>query len=359
MEKNEVINIVQNTIESLSPEGVRQQINLIQQIMHDVMKEGEHFGTIPGTKKPTLYKAGAEKLCLTFRLSPQYTVLSQIQEKDFIVYTVKCTLRHINTGEIIAEGIGACNSRENKYRYQFVASDKKPSKKEAEELKAKGLGRWKKSGNKWIWTEKVENDNPWDLDNTYIKMACKRSLVAATLNATAASDIFTQDLEELEIPETPQDEEPSVTIEDISTKINSKLKKVFHTHKVTSPEIIELWIKHEGNQETILEYFSKQTKNITDDKPGFIADDIVENSSEPITKGTQPKAQKKQSSTENISLKEMNLTSILPMIEKNPPAAYRILKLVRGQSLRSWDQLNAEELEKAYNLFLESEVNTA
>jgi len=40
-------------------------------------------------------------------------------------YGWKCTLKHIKTGEVIAEGIGTCNSRESKYRYQFTASDKK------------------------------------------------------------------------------------------------------------------------------------------------------------------------------------------------------------------------------------------
>ena len=142
---------------ALTPDSLRQQINLIQQIMKDIMHEGEHFGTIPGTKKPTLYKAGAEKLCLTFRLAPQYEILSQIQEKDFIAYTVKCILRHINTTEIIAEGIGSCNSRENKYLYQYIPTNDKPDKKEAAKLKAAGLGKWKKQGNNWIWMNRIEN----------------------------------------------------------------------------------------------------------------------------------------------------------------------------------------------------------
>ncbi|MBW2646973.1 MAG: hypothetical protein JRE23_12530, partial [Deltaproteobacteria bacterium] len=39
--------------------------------------------------------------------------------------------------------------------------------------------------------------DPWDLQNTIYKMACKRAQVAAVLNATAASDIFTQDVEDM------------------------------------------------------------------------------------------------------------------------------------------------------------------
>jgi len=36
-----------------------------------------------------------------------------------------------------------------------------------------------------------------DMANTVLKMACKRAMIAMTLNVTAASDIFTQDIEDL------------------------------------------------------------------------------------------------------------------------------------------------------------------
>jgi hypothetical protein len=45
-------------------------------------------------------------------------------------------------------------------------------------------------------TGRVENENLPDTYNTVLKMACKRALVAAVLNGTAASDIFTQDLDD-------------------------------------------------------------------------------------------------------------------------------------------------------------------
>jgi cytoskeletal protein RodZ len=38
---------------------------------------------------------------------------------------------------------------------------------------------------------------PMDLDNTVLKMACKRALIHATRTGTAASDVFAQDLEDL------------------------------------------------------------------------------------------------------------------------------------------------------------------
>jgi hypothetical protein len=44
----------------------------------------------------------------------------------------------------------------------------------------------------------VIGDKVWNLQNTIVKIANKRAKVAAVLTATAASDFFTQDLEDLE-----------------------------------------------------------------------------------------------------------------------------------------------------------------
>ena len=54
----------------------------------------------------------------------------------------------------------------------------------------------------WKWCRVVKGENPdiADCYNTVLKMAYKRALVAATLNATAASDIFIQDLDDTPIP---------------------------------------------------------------------------------------------------------------------------------------------------------------
>ena len=52
------------------------------------------------------------------------------------------------------------------------------------------------------WNNKVEKrqqvrTEPADAANTALKMACKRAKIAMTLNVLAASDIFTQDIEDL------------------------------------------------------------------------------------------------------------------------------------------------------------------
>ena len=52
----------------LSVAEIKAQVNTIQRVLRSVMKEGVHYGVIPGTQKRTLYKPGAEKIMVTFRL---------------------------------------------------------------------------------------------------------------------------------------------------------------------------------------------------------------------------------------------------------------------------------------------------
>lgn len=201
-------NMVQLEKYAMSPSEIKEQIGLIQHIMKDVMQENVHYGIIPGTDKPTLYQAGAEKLMLTFRFRVEFEIADQILEKDFISYTTRCKVYHIPTNQFIASGLGSCNSRETKYRYRNVSTGvpvpaeywKARNKGDFNTMKALLGGDFKKAEKKdgaWVITEKVEHDNPWDFQNTLLKMSAKRSKVASILNATAASDIFTQDIEDL------------------------------------------------------------------------------------------------------------------------------------------------------------------
>lgn len=187
----------------------------IKHCMTQVMKADEHYGVIPGTGgKPSLLKPGAEKLCLMFRLSPSYETELAVEEPAFILFRIKCTLTHFPTGRIVASGLGSCSSREEKYGWRKAARKCPRCAKETifRSNGARGSEGW------YCWRKKdgcgatfpagdasIESqesgkkpvENVWDQHNTILKMACKRALVAAVLNGTAASDFFTQDLEDL------------------------------------------------------------------------------------------------------------------------------------------------------------------
>lgn len=192
---------------------VRKQVNLIQEVMEEVMKEGEHFGKIPGCgDKPALFKSGAEKLVMTFRLGAEYGELPGSMETDtFVVYKINAKLIHIPTGNVVGNGRGTCNSKEKKYRTRSVYTNKATDEEKAIGKPETRIGKDDKKYNVLI----VPQD-PWDVQNTIYKMACKRALVAAVLNATAASDIFTQDIEDLPegtmIEDEPSTHKPAVSM---------------------------------------------------------------------------------------------------------------------------------------------------
>ena len=204
--------------EAATPLTVQQvlgQVALIQQIMKATMKEGEHYGRIPGCgNKPSLLKPGAEKLCLTFRLAPMYDVQERQLERGHREYRITATLTSILSGVHVGQGVGSCSTLENKYRYRAGAAEitdravpraywdiRQDDPAKAQELiGGAGYTVKKVDGQGWMVArggEKVETDNPADTYNTVLKMGKKRALVDAVLTATAASDIFTQDLEDI------------------------------------------------------------------------------------------------------------------------------------------------------------------
>ena len=135
-------------------------------------------------------------------------------ERGHREYRVTCELTAVLSGNKLGQGVGYCSSTETKYRFRQGAAEptdrpvpraywdirgEDPAKAQ-ELIGGKGFTVKKVDGRGWMIAkggEKVETDNPSDSFNTVLKMAKKRALVDAVLTATAASDIFTQDLEDI------------------------------------------------------------------------------------------------------------------------------------------------------------------
>lgn len=171
------------------------------------MENGIHYGTIAGSPKPCLFKAGAEYLLVLFRLCPLYELVDVKKdiENNFISYVTRCSLVYMEDEKKVATGMGSCNNFEKKYRYKWIKDDK-PSEKDLLQMIAEGTGKflevWENNKKVKRWHKRVvSNESCFELDNTLLKMSNKRALVAAVLNATGASAIFTQDLEDMEEPE--------------------------------------------------------------------------------------------------------------------------------------------------------------
>jgi hypothetical protein len=202
--------------------ALQTQQQRIAKVKQAVMVENQDYGTIPGTKRPTLLKGGAEKLCNLNGLVANIVtklVAGNGYDEPTIRYDATCTL-HVGSfeGPTVAVGHGTASSWERKYRYvsqkgSLVCPD---CDRPGVVLTRRGVywhpldaqpdggcgGNFAKDDPQLLILpgQKIEDPDPWDKANTLLKMAEKRAHVDATLRATATSGLFTQDAEDIEPP---------------------------------------------------------------------------------------------------------------------------------------------------------------
>lgn len=199
-----------------------QRREIIVQAFQKLLKSGEDFGVIPGSKKPTLLQPGAQKLDNLFGLVPRFELLDKVEDwtgadhggEPFFRYMVRC---QVMRGDfIMGEGIGECNSWESKYRYRnadrlcpscgqpFIIKTKKKSWWCAK-FKGGCNAGFPENDERITKQETGRRPNPdiCEQVNTLLKMAQKRAHMPATINATSASEFVTQDLED-RIQDDPQ-----------------------------------------------------------------------------------------------------------------------------------------------------------
>lgn len=173
----------------LNAKQLQARLAVIQDVMRHVMKDGSDYGTIPGTDKPTLYKPGAEKLCVTFQLSAGKPTTEAVP--DFtgdVRYRVEVPI-FASDGRVLAVGVGECSTGEEKYRWRRPVHENEYTATPEDQRREK----WTRSGDVW----RQVRVHPADVANTVLKMAHKRAYVHAVIMATAAGAIFTQDIEDL------------------------------------------------------------------------------------------------------------------------------------------------------------------
>lgn len=154
--ENTQIQPVDQTTEIVDTKGANSKLASMMAFVKQTLKKGNDYMSIGGGK-PTLLKSGAEKMNILMGYSAEYEKQDSVMNANDQYYYVeiKCILRN-KQGQKVAEGIGSCNNKE----------------------RAK------------------QNVAFYDSLNTVLKMAEKRAYVAATLNANALSQFYTQDLED-------------------------------------------------------------------------------------------------------------------------------------------------------------------
>lgn len=152
-------NSIIETVSIAQVQSIMQKISQFQKVVQQTLHQNHDFGIIPGSDKPTLLKPGAEKILMMLGLRSEFEIINSTEdfENGFFRYKIKCKL--FKGDVLITEGLGACSTKEKKYR----------------------------------------NQDGFTLDNTVLKMAKKRALIDATLTVASLSDIFTQDLEDMDL----------------------------------------------------------------------------------------------------------------------------------------------------------------
>jgi len=195
---NEVIEMPRRESAPISVQDTLQTARTIQTVMQSVMKENVHYGIIPGCKQPSLYKAGSEALLSTFRIAVE-PIVEEFTSRDEhgrvreIRYRVKCVGRHIGTNYEVGYGVGECSTGEDKYAWRRAVCDEEYDAADEADRRIK-WGKWQ---NKVQQTKQIRM-SPADMSNTVLKMAKKRAQIDLTLTALGCSDIFAQDLEDLD-----------------------------------------------------------------------------------------------------------------------------------------------------------------
>lgn len=150
----------------MSPAALAAQSVEMRELLRSVLTEGVDFGKIPGTPKPALFKAGAEWLMKWARMGhrlDQVNVERDLEGRPYGV-TYRCSIHLLSDPDVT---IATCDG---------YAGYDEPDR-EAHKTK---------------WGKEIAR-SPW---NTILKMAQKRALVGATLQATGTSGLFTQDVED-------------------------------------------------------------------------------------------------------------------------------------------------------------------
>jgi len=183
---NNALSII-DSVDIQEVSGTISKITQFQKVVQSQLMQNHDYGVIPGTPKPTLLKPGAEKILMLLGLRSEFDIVDSTRDfdKGFFQYQVKCKLYHGDM--LVTEGLGSCNNRERKY---------------------------------------IKMD-PYTMDNTVLKMAKKRALVDAALLVASLSDVFTQDLEDMDLAGEKVTERKKYATDQDGTISKAQAKRMF------------------------------------------------------------------------------------------------------------------------------------
>lgn len=252
------------------------QINIIQELMRNNMKERTHFGKVFSGAKPSLWKPGAELIAMTMRIAIDHIIEDLSTPGEDVRYRVKAVATRQADGLFLGASYGECWSQEQKYMWREAVVQKEWDLWQEDRRRVKYEKDNNRDGYKEIFQVRT---HPADAANTILKMACKRADVAVVLLVTAASDIFTQDIEDLpaEMRDaiTDADREAAVEVKSEEPKRASEQKKKEEPKKAEQQQpglyVVEARVGKETPEWTLYKIkFSDGVTRACFDRPAFL-----------------------------------------------------------------------------------------
>jgi hypothetical protein len=185
------VDVAQIVAQWEDPRVLTERIKRMLEIQKSVMKKDVHYGVISGCKQNSLFQSGSQILSVAFKLGHEPYKIDDLSSGNEIRYRVTDRVFLQGTDITIGYGIGECSSSEEKYAWKRSYIDQ-----EFDAAIEKKIKFYKNDSGK-VFENKMIRTNPSDVANTILKMARKRANVNGTIEALAASEIFTQDIEDL------------------------------------------------------------------------------------------------------------------------------------------------------------------
>lgn len=185
----------------------------VAKIQKTLMKEGTDYGKVKGIDRPFLHLPGAEALEKFYGYVAEQRTTRYVGDGVTAPHLAYRTDTYVHmgdlTGPVVAVVSASCNTWEDRYRYrQSKPMCPKCGKFELVRRKSPPSLEGKLNCPQWLGgcnaifepndpsippSGKVENEDPWGLDETIIQIAQKRSYVAGIRRATGTSGLFTID----------------------------------------------------------------------------------------------------------------------------------------------------------------------
>ena len=177
--------------------AAEQRLAEINEIRKTLLVENLHYGVIPGSSKPVLFKPGAELFMTLYGLTPSFHEEIEGVGLDRRI-TVTAEIKNPQ-GQAVGHGFGFASTLEDKFKWRKTG-------KEDFDAASPEERRCLRTRRETLY---FVRQNPDNVLNTVLKMARKRATIDAVLTHFALSGYFTPDLEDEVAPITPLAPPPS------------------------------------------------------------------------------------------------------------------------------------------------------